>query len=154
MKRILALVMVMILSLALVACGGKEESKAPETTAPAEDVQEPVTTEAPAEQTQATEAHAETAPAEETQTENVKWREFLKEYEAWVDSYVALMKKYKANPTDTSLLTEYANMMNQVAEWSTKCDEMEKELESASPEELAEYAAEVARIAGKMAQAY
>jgi len=35
--------------------------------------------------------------------------QFIKEYTAFVDSYIMLMKKYKANPTDPSILIEYSD---------------------------------------------
>ena len=37
-------------------------------------------------------------------------------YESFMDEYVAFMKKYQENPTDLSLLTDYANYMSRYAE--------------------------------------
>ncbi len=79
------------------------------------------------------------------------WREFLQDYEAWVDSYITFMEKYKANPTDLTLLSDYAKMMSEMSEWSLKADELELEIED--PEEALEYSAELLRIAGKLAEA-
>lgn len=95
---------------------------------------------------------AEDNIAAESTASTVAWREFLDEYEAWVDRYVAFYKKYQANPTDLTLLADYATMTSELTEWSTKTEEMEQELESASAAELAEYTAELARIAAKLAQ--
>lgn len=33
--------------------------------------------------------------------------QFIKDYEAFADSYIKLLKKYKENPTDETILTEY-----------------------------------------------
>lgn len=82
----------------------------------------------------------------------VEWRQFLKEYEEWVDDYIVILKKYKKNPSDISILSDYTEMVTELAEWTTKTENMEKELENASPSELAEYSAELLRIAGKMSE--
>jgi len=44
-------------------------------------------------------------------------------------------------------------MITELAEWQTEAEEMEEELEDASPEELAEYSAELLKIAAKIAEA-
>jgi hypothetical protein len=36
--------------------------------------------------------------------------EFIAEYEEFVNSYVVILKKYKANPTDASIISEYTKM--------------------------------------------
>ena len=86
-------------------------------------------------------------------SENIpEWKEFLAEYEAWVDEYIALMKKYKANPTDLTILADYTKMVEELADWQADADEMEAELENASAAELAEYTKELARIVSKLSQ--
>ena len=81
-----------------------------------------------------------------------EWRQFLKEYEEWVDKYIVIYNKYKSNPTDLSILSDYTDMAAQLVEWSEKTENVQKELESASSEELAEYSKELLRIAGKMTE--
>ena len=48
-------------------------------------------------------------------------------YENYIDEYIAFMKKYSKNPTDTSLLTQYASMLTKYQQavkdfenWNTK----------------------------------
>ena len=82
-----------------------------------------------------------------------KWKDFINEYEEWVDDYIEITEKYKANPSDLSILSDYTDMMAELTEWTTKTEDMEKELEGASASELAEYSSELARIAGKLAEA-
>ncbi len=91
--------------------------------------------------------------AENDTETNVEWKQFLEEYEEWVDEYIEITKKYKDNPSDISILSDYTEMMTELADWSTKTEDMEKELSNASPAELAEYSAELARIAAKIAKA-
>lgn len=81
-------------------------------------------------------------------TDTVAWKQFLKDYEIWVDDYIAFMKKYQANPTDRSLLTDYIKMMDNVSEWEEDSEKMEAEFNDSA--ELAEYTKEYMRILTKM----
>ena len=85
--------------------------------------------------------------------ETVEWKQFLKEYEAWVDDYIALLKKYNKNPADMSILSDYMSMMGELTEWQSKTEEVTEELKNASAKELAEYSKELARIAAKITEA-
>lgn len=78
------------------------------------------------------------------------WRQFLKDYEEWVDSYVEFMKKYKNNPTDASLLTEYSKFMTDTTEWSKKAQKYQDELQNLSAEDLSEYMKSVTSILEKI----
>lgn len=42
--------------------------------------------------------------------------QFCSDYEAFADEYVAFMKKYKANPADMTILSEYSEMMSKAAD--------------------------------------
>jgi len=44
--------------------------------------------------------------------------EFLEGYEKFVNEYIAVIKKYKANPTDTSILADYTKMLTNATKWS------------------------------------
>ena len=101
----------------------------------------------------ATESESVADTATNTSSEMPAWKEFLADYEAWVDNYVEIAKKYSENPTDMSILSDYTNMMTELNEWQTKATDVQNELQEASPAEAAEYAAEVARIAAKIAEA-
>ena len=103
--------------------------------------------------TETEEGKTETVKADTEETESKEWKKFLKEYEEWVDKYVKILKKYNENPGDMSILSDYTKMAAELAKWQTKTDEVQKELEDASPEELAEYSAELLRIAAKISEA-
>lgn len=80
------------------------------------------------------------------------WRQFLKDYEAWVDKYVEFMKKYKQNPTDMTLLSEYSEFLKQTVEWSEKAEKYENDLKNASPKVLTEYLETLSRISKKITE--
>lgn len=84
-------------------------------------------------------------------TKNEEWRTFIKEYEEWVDEYIALLQKYKNNPTDTSILTDYTKMAAEMTDWTMRADEVKEELED--PDALAEFTKELLRISNKIASA-
>ncbi len=84
-------------------------------------------------------------------TSNDDWRDFLKEYEEWVDKYIAVVKKYNANPTDLSILTEYTSLVTELADWTERADDVSDSI--ADIEDAAEYSAELMRIAAKLADA-
>ena len=46
--------------------------------------------------------------------------EFLSGYEQFMDNYISILKKYKNNPTDASILSEYTSIMAEASEWSSK----------------------------------
>ncbi len=145
MKKILSLILVVSVAIALVACGGKTASS------DMEQVENNAVVVEKGEENVSVEGNegAEVTGAEEE--EKVEWKEFLEEYEAWVDDYIEITKKYKNNPSDVSILSDYTTMMTEMADWTTKTEDMEKELEEASPDELVEYSAELVRIAAKLA---
>lgn len=41
--------------------------------------------------------------------------QFIKDYEEFVNGYIVIIKKMKANPTDMSIMTEYAEMASNAA---------------------------------------
>ena len=80
-----------------------------------------------------------------------EWREFLADYEAWVDGYIAVIKKYKANPSDLSILSEYTSLVTELAEWTEEANDLSNSI--VDIEDAAEYSAELMRIAAKIATA-
>ena len=68
---------------------------------------------------------------------------FIKDYEAFANSYIKILKKYKANPSDASILTEYADAAQKAAE-------MQKGANDCSD---AKYASKLMEIANKIAKA-
>lgn len=77
------------------------------------------------------------------------WREFLKDYEAWVDDYIEIIKKYKSNPSDMSILSEYTDMVSKASEWSTKAYDFDIE----DTDEYLEYMNELNKILKKITDA-
>ena len=124
MKRLMSLILMLTLVLTISACGAKPSNN--------ENVNDVVSGE---------------------NNSDAEWKQFINEYEEWVDEYIEITKKYKSNQSDLSILGDYTKMMNELVEWAGKTEEMEKELKEASPAELTEYSAELARIAAKLAKA-
>ena len=108
-----------------------------------------VTEEKPKEEVKEAEKVQETAPS----NNDYEWKEFLADYEAFMDSYVEIMKKYKADPTDMSILADYTELSAELVEWSEKTEKMQDDLEN-SPEALKEYLETLGRITEKMSELY
>lgn len=68
---------------------------------------------------------------------------FIKDYEAFADSYIKLLKKYKANPTDATILTEYTEAVSKAAELQTNATSCTD----------AKYATKLMEIASKISKA-
>ncbi len=83
------------------------------------------------------------------------WKQFLNDYENWTNSYIELVEKYKENPDDLSLISEYTKIMTETAQWAERAQEYEDELknDNVSPEVLTEYINTLARITQKIAEA-
>lgn len=77
-----------------------------------------------------------------------EFKEAMDSYEAFYDEYCAFMKKYNANPTDTSLLKEYSDMMSKMLEMDEKFNEWEGN--DLNTEELKYYAEVSNRITQKL----
>ena len=134
MKKILSLICSLALIFSLVACNTENNIK-----------QENLSNQNP-------QINGEASDISNESSSSAEWRQFLKEYEEWVDKYIVVYNKYKSNPSDLSILSDYTDMAAQLVEWSEKTENVQKELESASSEELAEYSKELLRIAGKMTE--
>lgn len=93
-----------------------------------------------------------TAPAETTDTNTdeirAEFKAAMDSYEAFFDEYVAIMKKYKENPTDMSILADYATYMGQYADMMQKFEAWENE--DLNKAELAYYIDVQARITKKL----
>ena len=72
-------------------------------------------------------------------------------YENFMDEYVAFMKKYKANPSDLSLLTDYADYMSKYADFVEDFEKWEDEEMNAA--ETAYYIEVQARVSKKLLEA-
>ncbi|MCQ2413252.1 MAG: hypothetical protein MJ082_00450 [Clostridia bacterium] len=73
----------------------------------------------------------------------------MNSYEAFVDEYVSFMKKYKANPSDAQMISQYSSMMSRYADFTNKFNAWKnKDLNSA---ELNYYSQVLARTSKKLA---
>lgn len=157
MKKLLAMLLVGIIVLSLAACGGNSDiilddndiiSSSEETSEDLTASEDLATNES---SQNATSSKKEEVVESQKTNSNSEWRKFIKDYEKWVDNYIAFMKKYNDNPTDFSLLADYSKMLTEMADWAERADELE--LEIVDTAEALEYSAELMRIAAKLAEA-
>lgn len=76
-------------------------------------------------------------------TSSVDCDQFIADYSDFVESYIKLLKKYKANPTDASILSEYTEAAQKAAEMQT----------DASSCTDPKYASKLMELANKIAKA-
>lgn len=81
--------------------------------------------------------------SQSTESSSSDCDQFIKDYEQFVDSYIKILKKYKKNPSDASIIAEYSDVVQKAAEMQT----------NASNCTDAKYTAKLANIATKMAKA-
>lgn len=81
--------------------------------------------------------------SDDNTTSSTDCDQFLKEYEAFADSYIKLLKKYKKDPSDASILNEYT-------ESAQKAIEMQNNVTNCTD---AKYASKLTKIATKIANA-
>ncbi len=79
-----------------------------------------------------------------------EWKKFLEEYEKLVDDYIIMLKKYKDNPTDMSVLADYTKMVSDLASWTKRADDIQSSIQDT--EDALEYSKEMLRIAQKLAE--
>lgn len=77
-----------------------------------------------------------------------EFKEAMDSYEAFYDEYCDFMVKYKANPTDTKLIAEYADMMKKIVDMDEKFKAWENN--DLNNEELKYYIEVSSRIVQKM----
>ena len=80
-----------------------------------------------------------------------EFKEAMDSYGAFYDEYCDFMMKYKANPTDTTLITEYADMMKKVVDMEEKFKEWERN--DLNSEEMKYYIDVTSRISKKLLDA-
>ncbi|MBE5854782.1 MAG: hypothetical protein E7297_05375 [Lachnospiraceae bacterium] len=76
-------------------------------------------------------------------------KNFLDEYEKYVDKYCDFMKKYYENPGDLTLLADYSDMVNQLSEYETALEKYDSS--TMSTEDAAYYLEVTTRCTNKMA---
>ena len=134
------LVAFILASTLLTSCGKKESEEKMDipSTVPT------ATTETPTTETPTTETPSSEATTDETASTGDDCEAFCKEYEEFADNYVALMKKYKKNPADASILSEYTDMVSQATDMQGKAKDCAGD---------AKVAARLSKVATKMASA-
>lgn len=80
-----------------------------------------------------------------------KWMDVLKDYDRWVDKYIAAYNKYKQNPNDTSALQDYTNLISEMTQWEAKMAAIDDD-DDLTDAELAKVLAEYQRITAKLAK--
>lgn len=134
MKKILAIMFCVLLIVSLSACGGGESQT--DKSSQSNDISN----------------QSSEIVSEDNNQSDSEWKQFLNDYEKWVDDYIVILDKYNKNPKDMSILSDYTEMMNEMADWTSRADKVKEELKN-SPEALKEYSDELARIASKLADA-
>jgi hypothetical protein len=56
----------------------------------------------------------------------------LKGYEKYVDDYIVAMRKYKTNPSDMSIITDFNKIAAEASTWTNKTPNCTNDLEFAS----------------------
>lgn len=97
-----------------------------------------------------TEATTPAATEEKKDSNSIdpEFKAAMDSYEKFFDEYVAIMKKYKTNPTDMSILSDYAKYMGQYADMMQKFEKWENE--DLNTAEAAYYVDVQARITKKL----
>ena len=104
-----------IVLVACVACVGVLGSTVPATSKIASD-----------EITSAIESVVDNSENEDKNTKTSSdLKETLDDYEDFVDDYVDFMKKYKEDPTDLDLLSEYSDMMSEYTDFANKISKLD-----------------------------
>ncbi len=52
--------------------------------------------------------------------------QWLNDYDSWVTKYIAFMRKYKKNPADMSMLSDYSRLTSEMTKWAngnSDCDD-------------------------------
>ncbi len=127
MKKQNLLILSGIIAMTLASCGGSTETEAQDSL---DDLMENY--EENLEETDASTQEDEVEIADDSSPSD-EWNETLDDYEEYVDNYVSLIKKQKADPTDMSIMTEYQELMQKGTKWSTKMSEMSSDF---GPEQL------------------
>jgi len=164
MKKAQIFMLVALTAILLSSCGNQSKTNAVEIDNSVPEMTESVNSSSAAETPAVTKEDEQVVDSkvesvsENTSSQSVivehgeeKWRVFIKEYEAFVDEYIELVKKYKENPADLSILSEYTATATKMAEWTQKSNEVQDELKDT--EEALKFSAELLRIAGKLAEA-
>lgn len=79
------------------------------------------------------------------------WRALITEYDAWADEYVIFQTAYRADPTDTELISQLEGWASQLEGWTKKTNDMFNALYD-YPSEKNEFTSELSRITKKIVE--
>lgn len=140
MKKLVCLILTLLMVVCLTACGGDDKPNN-------DSISTKVNTESIEPEENIISVQTD---LKENSNNDAEWKEFLKDYEEWVDDYIAIVKKQKENPTDMSILADYTKMLTDLTEWTEKADDIAESIEGT--DDALEYSKEVLRIAGKLTE--
>lgn len=80
-------------------------------------------------------------------------KEFWDSYESIVDEYIALTEKYKNNPTDMQVLSDYLTILDKYNEFAQKANEYSAQEDEMSTADLNYYLDVTTRVSKKLLQA-
>lgn len=126
----------------------REKETKPKTEKPTEKpTQKP--TQAPAKESESSESKQESKSDTDSGSVTPTFKETMDSYETFFDSYIEFMNKYKENPSDLTLLSEYADYMSKYSDYMSKLSAIDTKNLSAA--DLAYYTEVHARILKKIA---
>lgn len=144
MKKLLAFLLAAIMLFSLTACGEKEDdtddvSLINETVSSIEDDTDDVSS---------INEIVSSVNEESYSDSDSEWRKFIADYEAVVDEYIEIAKRYKENPSDLSLLSDCYKVLSEISELSERADKIAVGL--VDTDAALEYTAELLRISAKL----
>lgn len=89
-------------------------------------------------------------PSADSGTVTPSFKEMMDSYEAFFDEYIAFMKKYEENPSDLSMISEYADYLTKYSDYISKLNEIDED--KLTPADLAYYTEVNARIMKKLSE--
>ncbi len=144
---ILLIIVAVIFILIKILDGGSSDTKTDIIPQNDKTVSESVVSETPSQETPVQETPVE-EKIEQTGGIGTEFKSAMDSYESFMTEYVDYMKKYKANPSDISLLSEYSKYVSKYADMCKEFDKWkDKQL---NPDEMAYYVDVQARVSKKL----
>lgn len=140
MKKLLAILLAVMMLFSLTACGAEGNDG---KTAQIENSSISDNTN--------TSSELETENKSDISTGDYTWKDYLVDYEKWVDDYIVVLKKHHENPSDLSILSDYSKMVQETAEWAERSEKIQSDIEDTS--EMLEFSSELLKIASKITEA-
>lgn len=140
MKKLLAILLAAMMLFSLTACGTEGNDG---KTAQVENSSISDNTD--------TSTDLETENKSDDSTGDYTWKDYLVDYEKWVDDYIVVLKKHNENPSDLSILSDYSKMVQETAEWAERSEKIKSDIKDTN--EMLEFSSELLKIASKITEA-